>query len=145
VPADAQNHHLAREMAAFERIGRSDRHVTNRSPRGFPNGTANWFENHITYEKGPTGWQPHWRCIRDDKGRIMVAICHNMDLGDGWENADEPRYEAKWTMLAYRVGINYFVYLISLRLAALSLWRSRRRISFWRFLKLSMVGSSSQA
>ena len=73
-------------------------------------GSANWFENHITYEKGPTGRQPHWRCIRDDKGRIMVAICHNMDLGDGWENADEPRYEAKWTMLAYRVGINYFVY-----------------------------------
>ena len=48
-------------------------------------GSANWFENHITYEKGPTGRQPHWRCIRDDKGRIMVAICHNMDLGDGWE------------------------------------------------------------
>jgi hypothetical protein len=73
-------------------------------------GSDNWFTHHITYEKGPTGKQPHWRCIRDDKGRIMVAICHNMDLGDGWENADEPRYEAKWTMLAYRVGINYFIY-----------------------------------
>jgi hypothetical protein len=35
--------------------------------------------------------------------------------------------------------------LISLRLAALSLWRSNRRISFWRFLKVSMVVSSSQA
>jgi len=35
---------------------------------------------------------PHWRCIRDDKGRIMVAICHNMDLGDAWEWADDPRY-----------------------------------------------------
>ena len=23
----------------------------------------------ITYEKGPTGKVPHWRCIRDDKGR----------------------------------------------------------------------------
>jgi hypothetical protein len=21
---------------------------------------------------------PHWRCIRDDKDRIMVAICHNL-------------------------------------------------------------------
>jgi hypothetical protein len=31
----------------------------------------------------------HWRCIRDDKGRIVVAICHNMDLGDGWENLDD--------------------------------------------------------
>ena len=73
-------------------------------------GYSNWMENHITYEKGPTGRQPHWRCIRDDKGRIVVAICHNMDLGDGWENADDPKYEEKWSSLAYRAGINYFVY-----------------------------------
>ena len=73
-------------------------------------GYANWMENHITYEKGPTGRQPHWRCIRDDKGRIIVAICHNMDLGDGWENSDDPKYEEKWASLAYRVGMNYFVY-----------------------------------
>src|SRR5215831_16868234 len=26
IPSDAQNNHLAREMASFERIGRSDRH-----------------------------------------------------------------------------------------------------------------------
>src|SRR6516225_11304648 len=35
--------------------------------------------------------------------------------------------------------------LISLRLAALSIRRSNRRLSFWRLLKLSMVVSSSQA
>lgn len=73
-------------------------------------GSANWLQTHTTYEKGPSGRQPHWRGIRDDKGRIMVAICHNMDLGDGWENADNPQYEAKWTMLAYRLGLNYFIY-----------------------------------
>jgi len=73
-------------------------------------GYSNWMENHITYEKGPTGKQPHWRCIRDDKGRIMVAICHNMDLGDGWENSDDPKYQEKWASLAYRIGMNYFVY-----------------------------------
>jgi hypothetical protein len=73
-------------------------------------GSSNYFETHTTYEKGPTGKVPHWRCIRDDKGRIIVAICHNMDLGDGWENADEPKYQEKWTSLAYRVGINYFMY-----------------------------------
>src|SRR5689334_353234 len=27
----------------------------------------------------------HYRGIRDDKGRLMVMICHNTDLGDGWE------------------------------------------------------------
>ena len=73
-------------------------------------GSYNYFETHTTYEKGPTGKEPHWRCIRDDKGRIVVAIFHNMDLGDGWENADVPKYLEKWTALAYRLGINYFMY-----------------------------------
>ena len=27
----------------------------------------------------------HWRGIYDDKGRIMVAISLNSDLGDSWE------------------------------------------------------------
>jgi hypothetical protein len=73
-------------------------------------GSANYWQFHITYEKGETGKVPHWRCIRDDKGRIMVAICHNMDLGDGWENSDDPKYEERWSSLAYRIGMNYFVY-----------------------------------
>ncbi len=76
-------------------------------------GYYNWMENHITYEKGETGKIPHWRCIRDDKGRIMVAICHNMDLGDGWENSDDPKYEEKWASLAYRIGMDYFIYDLS--------------------------------
>ena len=71
---------------------------------------AQFFETHLTYEAGETGKVPHWRCIRDDKGRIMVAICHNMDLGDAWEWADDPRYEEKWASLAYRIAANYFVY-----------------------------------
>jgi hypothetical protein len=73
-------------------------------------GSANYWQFHITYEKGETGKVPHWRCIRDDKGRVMVAICHNMDLGDGWENSDDPKYEERWSSLAYRIGMNYFVY-----------------------------------
>ena len=56
---------------------------------------AQFFETGITYEAGETGKVPHWRCIRDDKGRIMVAICHNMDLGDAWEWADDPRYRGE--------------------------------------------------
>ena len=38
-----------------------------------------------------TASMPRWRGIYDDKGRLMVAICHNMDLGDSWEHADNPR------------------------------------------------------
>jgi Domain of unknown function (DUF4159) len=74
---------------------------------------AQYFETGITYEKGPTGKQPHWRAIRDDHGRVVVAICHNMDLGDAWEHSDEPRYLEKWASLAYRVAMNYFIYDLS--------------------------------
>ena len=53
---------------------------------------------------------PKWRAIRDDKGRIMVAICHNSDVGDAWEWADSPQYPERETSLAYRIGINYILY-----------------------------------
>ena len=48
--------------------------------------------------------------IYDDKGRVMVAICHNMDLGDAWEWSDDPRYPEKWAALAYQIAMNYFIY-----------------------------------
>jgi hypothetical protein len=73
-------------------------------------GYYNWMENHTTFEKGDTGKEPHWRAIRDDKGRVVVAICHNMDLGDGWENSDDPKYKEQWASLAYRIAMNYFIY-----------------------------------
>jgi hypothetical protein len=67
-----------------------------------------WTRSGRTYEKD--GYEPKWRAIYDDKGRIMVAICHNMDLGDAWEWSDDPRYPEKWASLAYRVAMNYFMY-----------------------------------
>jgi hypothetical protein len=74
---------------------------------------AQYFETGITYEKGQSGKVPHWRGIRDNKGRIVVAICHNMDLGDAWEVSDEPRYPEKWASLAYRIAMDYFIYDLS--------------------------------
>ena len=31
----------------------------------------------------------HYKGIFDDKGRMMAIICHNTDLGDGWEREGE--------------------------------------------------------
>ncbi|MBI3697645.1 MAG: DUF4159 domain-containing protein [Acidobacteria bacterium] len=56
------------------------------------------------------GVQPHWRGIYDDKGRLIVIINFNMDLGDSWEHADFPPYPEKYTALGYRLGINYIIY-----------------------------------
>jgi len=61
-----------------------------------------------TYEKD--GYVPKWRAIRDDKGRIMVAICHNMHLGDAWEWADMPEYPERFASMAFRVGLDYIMY-----------------------------------
>jgi len=61
-----------------------------------------------TYEKD--GYVPKWRAIRDDKGHIMVAICHNMHLGDAWEWADDPRYPERFASMAFRVGLDYIMY-----------------------------------
>jgi hypothetical protein len=59
------------------------------------------------------GVEPKWRAVRDAKGRIVVAVCHNMDLGDAWEWADAPEYPEKYAGLAYRVGINYIIYAMT--------------------------------
>jgi len=61
-----------------------------------------------TYEKD--GYVPKWRAIRNDKGRIMVAICANMHLGDAWEWADSPEYPEKFSGLAFRIVLNYITY-----------------------------------
>ena len=59
------------------------------------------------------GVEPHWRGVYDDKGRLMVIINFNMDLGDAWEWADLPEYPERFTSLAYRVGINYIMYAMT--------------------------------
>ena len=65
----------------------------------------------VTWEKG--GVDPHWRGVYDEKGRLVVAICHNMDLGDAWEWADIPEYPEPFASLAYRVALNYIIYSMS--------------------------------
>lgn len=71
---------------------------------------ALYLETGKTYEYGETGKEPHWRGIYDDHGRLMVAICHNMDLGDSWEHADNPEYPQKFSALGLRTGMNYVLY-----------------------------------
>ena len=59
------------------------------------------------------GYIGRWRGIFDDKGRVMILICHNMDLGDAWEWADHPQYPERYASLAYRVGINNIIYAMT--------------------------------
>lgn len=59
--------------------------------------------------------EPHYRGLFDDKGRMMAIICHNTDLGDGWEREGEsPEYfremSEKWS---YPLGINIVTYAMT--------------------------------
>jgi hypothetical protein len=60
-----------------------------------------------------TGCPAAWRGIYDDRGRVMVAMTFNSDLGDSWEWADDPYYDEKFSALGIRIGLNYIVYAMS--------------------------------
>lgn len=71
----------------------------------------------VTWEprKDPGAREVHYRAILNDEDRIMVMICHNTDLGDGWEREGDDEYffrefsEKK----AYPLGINIIFYAMT--------------------------------
>ena len=68
----------------------------------------------ITYEREDAK-EVHFKALYDDKGRMMAIICHNTDLGDGWEREGENEWyfhefsEKK----AYPMGINIVFYAMT--------------------------------
>lgn len=59
--------------------------------------------------------EAHYRGLFDDRGRLMAIFCHNTDLGDGWERANESEYYYREFSLkkAYPMGINIVVHALS--------------------------------
>jgi len=68
-----------------------------------------------THERGSDGEEVHYRGILDDKKRLMVFICHNTDLGDGWEReGDNQEYFRQFSEpKAFPMGINAIVYAMT--------------------------------
>jgi hypothetical protein len=62
---------------------------------------------------GSSALGAHWKAICDDKGRVMVAITYNSDVGDAWEYADDHWYPERFSDLAIRVGVNYIIYAMT--------------------------------
>lgn len=64
---------------------------------------------------GAMGHDPHYFAISDDKGRMMMLICHNNHFGDGWEHeGDDPRYfKVISEGMAYPMFINILVYAMT--------------------------------
>ena len=68
----------------------------------------------ISWER-PDAQVPHYKAIYDDKGRMMAIICHNTDLGDGWEREgeDEWYFREFSEKKAYPLGINIVFYAMT--------------------------------
>lgn len=75
--------------------------------------------SNITWE---SGWghdgdtrTVHYKGIKDEKGRLMAIICHNTDLGDGWEREgeDEDYFHEMSEKKAYPMGINIVTYAMT--------------------------------
>jgi hypothetical protein len=62
---------------------------------------------------GSGGDDPHFRGIYDDHGRLIAVMTHDNDLGDSWENADDPKYPQKYSALGIRIGVNYIIYAMT--------------------------------
>lgn len=71
----------------------------------------------ITWESryGSDTSKANYRAIYDKAGRIMVFICHNTDLGDGWEQEGvDPWYFENFSVKkAYPMGINIATYAMT--------------------------------
>ena len=76
-------------------------------------GTKNesW-EDEIYYE---TPAPANYQAILDDKGRIMVLMCHNTDLSDGWEEEGISQwfFSAYSEKYSYPMGINIVYYALT--------------------------------
>ena len=68
----------------------------------------------LTYEREGTE-QVSYRGLFDDRGRLMAIICHNTDLGDGWEReGEDPTYFERFSeKMAYPMAINILFYAMT--------------------------------
>jgi hypothetical protein len=69
------------------------------------------------YAHGPSGGDesPHFWAYFDDRGRMVALLCHNNDLGDGWEREGENReYFRQFSeKSSFPMGINVLFYAMT--------------------------------
>ena len=69
------------------------------------------FNGGVTWETD--GFVPECKGIWDDKGRLMMVINHNTDLGDAYEWSDDARYPDKFSGYAFRMAVNFIMYALT--------------------------------
>lgn len=69
------------------------------------------FNGGITWEQD--GFEAYCKGVWDDRGRLVMVINHNTDLGDAYEWADDPQYPNYFSGYAYRMAINFILYALT--------------------------------
>ena len=75
--------------------------------------TGSMFESN--HGGSPGDKLPHFQAYHDDNDRIVALLCHNNDLGDGWEREGENSdyFETFSLPFSYPMGINIITYAMS--------------------------------
>jgi hypothetical protein len=67
-----------------------------------------------TRERGYDSPFANFRMIADDKGRVMVIMTHNTDIGDSWEREGEDHeFFLQFSPDGYAVGMNVLLYAMT--------------------------------
>jgi hypothetical protein len=75
-----------------------------------------WRRNNgqTTAERGADSPEADFRMIADERGRIMVLMTHNTDIGDSWEREGEDHeFFLQFSPAGYAVGINSVLYALT--------------------------------
>jgi hypothetical protein len=68
----------------------------------------------VTSERGSDSPHANFQMIADERGRIMVLMTHNTDIGDSWEREGEDReFFLQFSPDGYSLGINVVLYALS--------------------------------
>lgn len=78
------------------------------------NGIWRYLEYGISYERSDAQ-EVHFKAFYDDNDRMVAIICHNTDLGDGWEREGEnvDYFREFSEKKAYPMGINIVFYAMT--------------------------------
>jgi hypothetical protein len=67
-----------------------------------------------TSERGEDSAEPHFRAIRDEYGRIMVAMTHNTDVADSWEREGEDAgFFYQFSPNGYALGVDVLLHAMT--------------------------------
>jgi hypothetical protein len=68
----------------------------------------------VTSERGEETAVPHFRAMRDKRGRIIVVMTHNTDVSNSWEReTEDAQYFYQFSIDGYALGINVLLYALT--------------------------------